>query len=194
MPIGVPGRQPDFKSYITQSKTTSERETRGYLANETTEVLGSSRNPVLPLELDEPKDHGQLQGNTTEGSCIALLPQLSSDQSIEESKPFPLVLQKLQAKVHPPVQEQHARLWCDVLEADLLQDLPPDLPRKGAAEKKVITSFIFLVAELASRVDLQPVPKPSFRGPKPAQKCQPEEELHLGWGPGLHFHSPKNLE
>ena len=49
----------------------------------------------------------------------------------------------------------------------------------------MITSFIFLVAELASRVDLQPVPKPSFRGPKPAQKCQPDEELHLRWGPGL---------
>ena len=76
------------------------------------------------------------------------------DQGKERVKTFPLVLSKLQAKVHPPVRERYARLWCDVLEADLLQDLPPDLRRIGAAEKKVITSFVSLVAELASRVDL----------------------------------------
>jgi hypothetical protein len=71
------------------------------------------------------------------------------------------------------------------LEADLPQDLPPDVPRIGATEEKVITSFVFLVAELVSRVCLQPVPKPPFRSPQPAKNCQPEEELHLRWSPGL---------
>ena len=57
-------------------------------------------------------------------------------------------------------------MWCDVLEADLPQDLLPDLPRKGAADEKVITSFVFLIAELAHRVGLQLMPKPLFRGLK----------------------------
>ena len=57
-------------------------------------------------------------------------------------------------------------MWCDVLEADLPHDLLPDLPQKGAADEKVITSFVFLIAELAHRVGLQLMPKPLFRGLK----------------------------
>ena len=65
-----------------------ERDSRLLLANEMIEVPVSSHNPVLPLELDEPKDHGRLQSNTTEGPCIGLFPQLPSDQGKERIKAF----------------------------------------------------------------------------------------------------------
>ena len=60
-----------------------ERDSRLLLANEMIEVPVSSRNPVLPLELDEPKNHGWLRGNAMEGPCITLLLQLPSDQGKE---------------------------------------------------------------------------------------------------------------
>ena len=81
--------------YYTKQNNLGGRDPRLLLAKETTEVLGSSRNPVLSLKLDEPKDHGWLQGNSTEGPCIALLPQLPSDRGKERVKTFSLVLPKL---------------------------------------------------------------------------------------------------